>query len=83
MVLEIVAVVALLVAGFAVVLARRALRKLDALTQSYWELRYDFTRIRSQVARLDPGEPDEPEAPPQATQTVTFVPLSSMKKKNG
>ena len=83
MVLEILAVVALLVALFALVLARRAQRKLDALTQSYWELRYDFTRLRSQVARLDPGEPDEPEAPPQAPQGVTFVPLSSMKKKNG
>ena len=83
MVLEILAVVALLVALFALVLARRALRKLDALTQSYWELRYDFTRIRSQVARLDPGEADEPEAAPQAPQGVTFVPLSSMKKKNG
>ena len=83
MVLEILAVVALLVALFALVLARRALRKLDALTQSYWELRYDFTRIRSQVSRLDPGEPDEPEAAPQAPQGVTFVPLSSMKKKNG
>ena len=83
MVLEILAVVALLVALFALVLARRARRKLDALTQSYWELRYDFTRLRSQVARLDPGEPDEPQAPPPAPQGVTFVPLSSMKKKNG
>ena len=83
MVLEILAAVALLVAFFALVLARRAGRKLDALTQSYWELRYDFTRLRSQVARLEPGEPDEPEAPPPAPQGVTFVPLSSMKKKNG
>jgi hypothetical protein len=82
-VLGIVAGVALLVALAALMLARRSLRKLEALTQSYWELRYDFTRIRSQVARLDPGEPDEPEAPPQASRSVTFVPLSSMKKKNG
>ena len=83
MVLEILAVGGLLVAVGALVLARRALRKLDALTQSYWELRYDFTRLRSQVARLDPGEDEEPPAPPQASQSVTFVPLSSMKKKNG
>jgi hypothetical protein len=82
-VLEILAAVALLVAVFALVLARRARRKLDALTQSYWELRYDFTRLRSQVARLEPGEPDETPAPPQAPEGVTFVPLSSMKKKNG
>jgi hypothetical protein len=60
--------------------AGRLARKLDALTQSYWELRYDFTRLRSQVARLDPetAEPAEAAAPPAG---VTFVPLASMKKK--
>lgn len=83
MVLGILAGVALLVALAALSLARRATRKLEALTQSYWELRYDYTRLRSQVARIDPGEPvDAPPAPP-APQGVTFVPLSSMKKKNG
>ena len=84
MVLAIFAGVALLVAVVALVQARRSSRKLEALTQSYWELRYDYTRLRSQVARLDPGEPDEPAAAPSASgQSVTFVPLSSMKKKNG
>jgi hypothetical protein len=83
-VLGIVAGVALLVALAALMLARRSLRKLEALTQSYWELRYDYTRLRSQVARIDPEQPDEPPAAPQApSQGVTFVPLSSMKKKNG
>ena len=78
-----------IVAGVAVVLAlaalgavRRSLRKIDALTQSYWELRYDYTRLRSHVQRLDPEQspaaPSEP-APPAA---VTFVPLASMKKKD-
>ena len=84
MVLAIIAGVALLVAVGAWAQARRAARKLETLTQSYWELRYDYTRLRSQVARLDPGEPDEPPAaPPASGQSVTFVPLSSMKKKNG
>ena len=84
MVLGIVAGVALLVALAALMLARRSLRKLEALTQSYWELRYDYTRLRSQVARIDPEQPDDPPAAPQApSQGVTFVPLSSMKKKNG
>jgi hypothetical protein len=81
-VLWIVAGVALLVALGAVVSARRTVRKLDALTQSYWELRYDFTRLRSQVARLDPDEPEEAPASPPASSQVAFVPLSSMKKKN-
>ena len=74
---------ALLVAVAALALARRLSRKLEKLTQSYWELRYDYTRLRAQVARLDTGEqaPEPPAPPPQ--QQVAFVPLSSMKKKNG
>jgi hypothetical protein len=79
-----------LVSGVAVLLAvaswlraGRAVRKFDALNQSYWELRYDFTRLRSQVARLDPAEPEPEPAAPAAGQNVSFVPLSSMKKRNG
>ena len=83
MALWVLAAVSLLVAVTALTLARRLSRKLEALTQSYWELRYDYTRIRSQVSRLDPGEQDSPGPPPQAASAVTFVPLSSMKKKNG
>ena len=82
-VLWVVAGIALLIALAAVSAARRVNRKLDALTQSYWELRYDFTRLRSQVARLDPGDSDDVAPAPQpASAQVTFVPLSSMKKKN-
>ena len=78
----VLSVIAALIALAALAIARRALRKLEALNQSYWELRYDFTRLRSQVSRLDPSEA-EPEAPaPAASQQVTFVPLASMKKKN-
>jgi hypothetical protein len=73
--------VALLVAVAAWLRAGRLSRKLEALNQSYWELRYDFTRLRSQVARLDP-EMEQPEPPPPAPrETVAFVPLASMKKK--
>ena len=76
------AVVALLVAAAAWIRARGLARKLDAVNQSYWELRYDFTRLRSQVNRLDPeAEPAEP--PPAAVprETVAFVSLNSMKQK--
>jgi hypothetical protein len=63
--------------------ARRLSRKLEALTQSYWELRYDYTRLRSQVSRLDPETAAAPAAePPAAPASVSFVPLSSMKKKD-
>ena len=77
----VLSVVALLIALTALAIARRATRKLEAVSQSYWELRYDFTRLRSQVARLDPGEAEEEPPPPAPAQSVTFVPLSSMKKK--
>jgi hypothetical protein len=64
--------------------ASRLARKLEALNQSYWELRYDFTRLRSQVARLDP-ETELAEPPPASATsgtTVAYVSLSSMKKKS-
>ena len=50
----VIAAGALLLAAAAWARAGRVARKLDTMTQSYWELRYDFTRLRSQVARLDP-----------------------------
>ena len=81
-----------LVAGLGLLLSvtalaslRRLSRRLDALTQSYWELRYDYTRIRSQLARLDPEEtaPAEDAATSAGASpaSVTFVPLSSIRKK--
>jgi hypothetical protein len=80
--LWVVAGLGLLVAAVALASARRLARRLDALTQSYWELRYDYTRLRSQISRLDPGQIEEPaEAAPTAAPSVSFVPLSSMKKK--
>ena len=79
----ILASVAVLLALVALGTARRLSRKLDSLNQSYWELRYDYTRLRSQVARLDPEQvdPEPPEPPPQPA-AVSFIPLSSMRKKD-
>lgn len=80
----VVAGTGLLIALLALSLARRNSRRLDALTQSYWDLRYEYTRLRSQVSRLDP-ETAEPEAaaPPAAPVPVSFVPLSTIRKKDG
>ena len=83
MVLWAIASLGLVAALVALASARRASRKLEALTQSYWELRYDYTRLRSQLSRLDPdtagAEAAETPAPPSSG---TFVPLSSMRKKD-
>ena len=82
MVLWLVAGLGLLVAAVALWSTRRLARKLDGLTQSYWELRYDYTRLRSQVARLDPEQAEPaPDASP-AAPSVSFVPLSSLKGKS-
>ena len=81
MALWVVAGTALLVAAVALASARRLSRRFDALNQSYWELRYDYTRLRSQVSRLDPEQVNEVADVPPATPSVSFVPLSSIKKK--
>jgi hypothetical protein len=77
-------VLALVIASMALVLVRRQARRLDGLNQSYWELRYDYTRLRSQVTRLDPGEAPAaaPEPVAASTPSITFVPLSSIRKKD-
>jgi hypothetical protein len=81
--LWIVAGLALIVALLAWRSARRVSRRLESLNQAYWELRYDYTRLRSQMSRLDPEQaPEEPAAPAAASPSVSFVPLSSMKKKS-
>jgi len=74
-----------LIAGFGALTAlaawasvRRLRRRLEDLSQSYWELRYEYTRLRSQVAGLGPGQaPVEPEPEPAP---VAFVPLASLKR---
>jgi hypothetical protein len=75
----------LLCAALALVRVRRLSRALDTLTQSYWELRYEHTKLRSRVAQLDPDDDaagEAPAAPPVATPSVSFVPLSAIRKKD-
>jgi hypothetical protein len=84
MLLWVTAAVAVLLAAAAWNRAARLARKLEALNQSYWELRYDFTRLRSQVARLDPETEQAEAAPPPPAPPpgqLAFVSLASMKKK--
>ena len=69
-----------LMAVAAFVKARRLARRLERLTESYWELRYEHGQLRARVNRLDPEHPAQPpEAAPQAG-TTAFVPLSSLKR---
>jgi hypothetical protein len=71
---------ALLLAAAAFAKARRLARRLERLTESYWELRYEHGQLRARINRLDP-EPSAAVAEPTAAPGVTaFVPLSSLKR---
>ena len=71
---------ALVVALITLVRARRLTKRLERLTESYWELRYEHGQLRARVNRLDPEQPSPAaESGPQAG-TTAFVPLSSLKR---
>ena len=75
---------AVLVALFALWRARAAAKRIERLSESYWELRYESGQLKARVTRLEVEtglrEPSpDPEAS-QPTATTTFVPLSSLKK---
>ena len=60
--------------------SRRLAKRLERLTESYWELRYEHGQLRARVNRLDPEQaPPSHEAPSQPAP-MAFVPLASLKK---
>jgi type II secretory pathway component PulJ len=78
-------VAALLLALGAFLRARRVAKRLERLTESYWELRYEYGQLRARVTRLEPpatgpGTHDQQE-PARATAPPNFVPLSSLMKR--
>ncbi len=62
--------------------ARRLARRLERLTESYWELRYEHSQLRAHINRLDPEESQASGAAEPARQpdTIAFVPLSSLNR---
>ena len=61
--------------------ARGAARRLEQLSQMYWELKYQHGELRVQVERLTGGGPKVPAAPETATPPgESFVPLASLKR---
>ena len=72
---------AVLVAVVALARARRLAKRLDRLTESYWELRYDHGQLRSRIAQLEPSGPqDAPVQEGAVPGQIAFVPLSSLKR---
>ena len=71
---------AVLIAIVALAKARRATKRLERLTETYWELRYDHGQLRARVNKLDPETPAaQPDAPAKPAGP-TFIPLSSLKR---
>ena len=74
---------ALLLAAAAFLRARRVSKRLERLTESYWDLRYETGQLRARVTRLEPPDPAAAaDAPAQGRQGAAqqFVPLSSLKR---
>jgi hypothetical protein len=70
--------VALAVAAF--VRARRTAKRLERLTESYWELRYEHGQLRARLNRLDDEQPTLAAGPAPPAGATAFVPLSSLKR---
>ena len=74
-----------LVAGAALVAAlvgwrqaRATARRLQQLTQMYWELKYQHGELRQELERLAAG--GAPPEPPMSRPTEQVIPLSSLKR---
>jgi hypothetical protein len=63
--------ISLVVALVALALVRRQARKLEQLTEMYWQLRYDHGELKASIA------PPAADAPPPISG---FVPLGSLKR---
>ena len=61
--LVILAVLSAIAAGAAFIRTASLHRQLKSLSQSYWELRYDFARLRARVAKIDGQAGADPDVP--------------------
>ncbi len=71
--------VAVVVAVAALAKARRTAKRLERLTETYWELSYDHGQLRARVNKLDPEDAPQPASTPKPGG-ANFVPLSSLKR---
>ena len=72
---------AFVLALFALARARRTATRLQRLTESYWELRYEHTQLRARVTALEPPQGDaDRDTGSRQTGGTAFVPLSSLKR---
>jgi hypothetical protein len=77
-------VAAVVVAVTALAKARRLAKRLERLTESYWELRYEHGQLRARVNRLDPdptAAAPGADAPAGTSGATHFVPLSTLRRQ--
>ncbi|HEY3382832.1 MAG TPA: hypothetical protein VGK32_13740 [Vicinamibacterales bacterium] len=76
----VVSVVALLLALFAATYVRSLSRRVDRLTQRYWELRYEHDRLQ---ARVEPsaGAVRTADGAGDPGVASAFIPLSSVRRE--
>ena len=70
----------MLAAVAALARARHVSKRLERMSESYWELRYELSQLRARVNRLDPDQPPPASEAAQAVPATAFVPLSSLKR---
>ena len=70
---------AVLVAVAALVKARRLSKRVDRLTESYWELKYQHGELRVQLQRAAGTTPPDPPAPVVPAGN-SFIPLTALKR---
>jgi hypothetical protein len=73
-------IAALLVAIAAFAKSRRLAKRLERMTESYWELRYEHGQLRARLNRLDPEQSAPTQEAPSQAVPIAFVPLASLKK---
>ena len=78
--LWLVTAASLVIALIALSQARRASRRLEQLTQNYWELKYQNGELRVQLQQLTGESTSVPPTPPAAQGRDSFVPLASLKR---
>ena len=78
-VLSVVAGVCMMLAVLAWRRARHTTRRLEELTQSYWQLRYEVEELRLQLQGRSPEGPPR-ERPSRQPTGEAFVPLASLKR---
>jgi hypothetical protein len=70
----------LLAALIALIQTRRTAKRLEQLSQTYWELKYQNGELRVKLQQITGEVAPQPKQPPAATGRDSFVPLSSLKR---